>query len=299
MMDAAVEPVATPATCALVPPVTDRSAGEGWLASLALEFERRGTGSYLAARRHSGPLYVQRALYPEGPERCHAIVVHPPGGIAGGDVVDLRVSAAADAHVVLTTPGAAKLYKGAGRVAKQRIELVAHARSCIEWLPQETIVFDGADALLALDVDAAAQALVVAWDVVTLGREAMGERFGDGRLRCEMQVRIDGRLALWESSDVAGGSPWLRSQAGWRDRRACGAFIVAGRAIDDALVEQCRDALGGALDCAVSRLDTRLLVARFLGASATGARQAFCKLWSCVRPALAGVRAQPLRIWST
>src|SRR5438128_5047024 len=113
-----------------------------WKASLSLAFARQGERSVLVGRVHDGPLVVQKPLYPEGMDVCHAIVVHPPGGIAGGDELALRVECAASSHAVLTTPGAAKWYRSAGAWARQSLDF--RVGGTLEWLPRETIVFDGA-----------------------------------------------------------------------------------------------------------------------------------------------------------
>src|SRR5947199_8140494 len=112
-----------------------------WNASLSLGFARRGDRTALAARAHDGPLVVQKPLYPEGADVCHAIVVHPPGGIAGGDQLALRAECAAQSHAVLTTPGAGKWYRSAGTWARQSLDF--NIAGTLEWLPRETIVFDG------------------------------------------------------------------------------------------------------------------------------------------------------------
>ncbi len=273
---------------------------EDWRAHLELAFDASALGTRLALRRHSGPLVVQRPLYPEGPAVCHAIIVHPPGGMAGGDALAIDVEAGANAQALLTTPGAGKLYKSAGRVASQLVQLMARDSASIEWLPQESIVFDGAEASLGLDVDVAPGALVVAWEIVTLGREAMGERFASGRLRTRLRVQIGDRLALWEMGDLAGNSTWLASPAGWRNARTCGTLVVAGRPVVDGLLDQCRDAVvRWNTTSAVSRLEPSLLVARYLGPSAGEAREAFVALWRRIRPALAGREASLPRIWAT
>src|SRR6267378_2888344 len=117
-----------------------------WKADLSLGFSCRNHKSLLTEKRSDGPLVVQKALYPEGDAVCHAIVVHPPGGIAGGDELTLDVRAAPGAHALFTTPGAAKWYRTSGPVARQCVRIAAARSSVVEWLPLETIVFDGARA---------------------------------------------------------------------------------------------------------------------------------------------------------
>src|SRR5437763_1468287 len=122
-----------------------------WKAHLALGFRREKERTVLATRRSEGPLVVQRPFYPEGEAVCQAIVVHPPGGIAGGDELALSVVSEAGAAAVLTTPGAAKWYRSSGAWASQDFSL--RAEGAPEWLPRETIVFDGALARLRFNVE--------------------------------------------------------------------------------------------------------------------------------------------------
>src|SRR5260370_34276057 len=118
-----------------------------WKARLSLAFARQGERSVLIGRAHDGPLVVQKPLYPEGEGVCHAIVVHPPGGIAGGDELALDVRCEHGSHAVLTTPGAGKWYRSAGTLARQCLDF--NVAGTLDGLPRETIVFDGA--LAALD----------------------------------------------------------------------------------------------------------------------------------------------------
>jgi urease accessory protein len=121
-----------------------------WKAELELGFERRDGRTVLAHRRHDGPLVVQKPLYPEGGEVCHAIVVHPPAGIVGGDELLLRAEAKEGASAVLTTPGAGKWYRSAGSWASQKLDF--RLGGALEWLPQESIVYEGALADLSTDM---------------------------------------------------------------------------------------------------------------------------------------------------
>src|SRR5262245_51635908 len=149
--------------------------GTSWKASLGLRFSFSAGKTTLVEKKSEGPLVVQKPLYPEGPAVCHAIVVHPPGGIAGGDELALDVDAGDGASARLTRPGAAKWYRTRGPVAKQ--QLAFRVAGSLEWLPRETIVFDGASAELDCGVELGADAAFVGWEVLCLGRRGSGERF--------------------------------------------------------------------------------------------------------------------------
>ena len=142
---------APPATLAPAMPPADDGARElpalAWSAHLQLQFARRGEATRAVQRRHRGPLRVQRMLYPEGPACCHALLLHPPGGLAGGDALHIEVTVEQGAHALLTTPGAAKWYRCNRRAARQEIQLRVADGACLEWLPQEAILFDGARAV--------------------------------------------------------------------------------------------------------------------------------------------------------
>src|SRR5881396_3225629 len=146
-----------------------------WKGRLSLSFARDGNRSVLAERSHEGPLVVQKPLYPEGDAVCHAIVVHPPGGIAGGDELALDVRAAHGSHALLTTPGAGKWYRSAGSRAQQSLRF--EIDGTLEWLPRETIVFNGALASFECSVELRNDARYIGWEVLCLGRSGSGERF--------------------------------------------------------------------------------------------------------------------------
>ncbi len=279
-----------------LPPAAERPP---WRADLALGFELREGRSTLALVRHEGPLTVQRPFYPEGAGVCHAIVVHPPGGVAGGDALAIDVQAGPGAHALLTTPGAGKFYKSAGRVAAQVVSLGARRDAVIEWLPQETIVFDGADARLELNLDLELGARALAWEIVALGRTASGESFRQGRLRHRLSVRCAGALRVDETGDLRGGSAWLAAAPGWRGQTVSATLVAAGARVDDTLLETARAALAAEPCAAVTRMAPDVLLGRYLGPATEPARAALAALWSVLRPTFAGSTALAPRIWST
>jgi len=269
-----------------------------WHASLALEYARRGERTVLAARRHDGPLVVQRPLYPEGEGVCHTIVVHPPAGVAGGDELEIAARVGPQAHALLTTPGAGRWYRSAGAWARQRVVLTAHDASALEWLPQETIVFDGALAQLGIEVRLEARARFIGWDILCFGRTASGERYARGECRLRTEVTRDG-VPLWvERGRIAGGGALLASPVGLHRRTVCGTLFAASAAIDAEALAGCRGEAPQEGEAALTLLPG-ILVARYLGDSAEAARHYFTRLWHRLRPAVCGREAAEPRIWST
>lgn len=270
----------------------------GWQARLELEFQRRETGTILARRRHNGPLCIQRPLYPEGADVCHAIVLHPPGGIAGGDELELAIDVGTGAHALLTTPGATKWYRSEAYPARQTLALRVEAGAVAEWLPQESIVFDGAHAETVTRVDLARGAVFVGWEMLCLGRTARGETFSRGMLRMHTELRRAGRPIWLERAVIPGGSPVLTAAAGLAGHSVAGTLLVAGEAIDAGLLEACRAIETGGARVGVTLLPG-LLVARYLGGSAQQAREYFTRIWHALRMPLTQRAPVAPRIWNT
>jgi urease accessory protein len=244
-----------------------------WKASLSLLFQKKEHKTLLAEKRSEGPLVVQKALYPDGPERCHAIIVHPPGGIAGGDELLLNARTEKDASALLTTPGAAKWYRSAGAWAKQKLDFTV--QGSLEWLPRETIVFDGALACLETRIQLGTQASYVGWEVVCLGR------FTRGRVRLDTRITQGERMLFIEKGEIEGGGRLMRSPAGLGGRSVFGTFIATSDKKES-------------VDGIVTTHLPGLLVGRYLGDSTGEALHAFTRLWKLLRPS-----AVEPRIWST
>lgn len=271
-----------------------------WQASLNLGFERRGDATLLVRRAHRGPLRVQKALYPEGPRLCHAIVLHPPAGIAGGDQLDIRIEAAAASHALLTTPGAGKWYRSGGAQATQRMHARVGVGATVEWLPQESIVFSGAHASMRSTVELEPGARFLGVETLCLGRRASGETFARGSLQLASDIRIDGRLVWRERGQIAGGSALLDSPIGLAGFSVCSTVLAAGLDMSAETLAACRRAASkeAGAKCGVSVLP-QLFVGRYLGHSAEAAREWFAALWQHLRPTMIGCEAAVPRIWNT
>ena len=261
-----------------------------WKAELSLGFERTDGRTVLARKQHDGPLVVQKALYPEGGEVCHAIVVHPPAGIVGGDELLLNVESGKAACALLTTPGAGKWYRSSGPWAAQRLSF--DVEGALEWLPQETIVFDGARADLSTEVRLGGEARYVGWEILCLGRSGSGERFSRGAIRLSTRISRNNRTLWLERGLIEGGGKLMRSPAGLGGHTVCGTFVAVGPELGKL------PPAAGIEPLAVTRLPG-LLLARYLGDSSEEAKQAFAALWAVLRPGLLGREAHEPRIWRT
>jgi urease accessory protein len=266
-----------------------------WHAELELGYARFGDSTRPVQRRHKGPLRVQKHLYAEGPQVCQHIIVHPPGGIAGGDRLDISASVGRDAWAQITSPGAAKWYRAAGP-AYQQLTLKVASGATLEWLPQETIVFSAAQAELSTCVELEGDARLFYWDVVALGRPASGERFDLGHFQAQLDIRRNGRLLWHERQRIVGGDGLLDSPIGLDGQPVFATLLVTGD-LDSELLEKCRS-LTHDVRGDLTQLPG-ILVARCLASEALLARGWLIDVWRLLRPALLGREAVPPRIWAT
>jgi urease accessory protein len=284
------------------PEPMDSAAAAGWHARLELGFEcADGNRTVLARRDHFGPLRVQKALYPEGGHVCHSVIVHPPGGIASGDRLEIDIGVSANAHALITTPGATKWYKTPGHNASQSVHIDVAVDGVVEWLPQEAIVFNQAHAIASLDITLEKNALFLGWDTLCFGRTAAGERFASGSYRQRWQIRQGGTLLWNENGMLDGGSPLLASAAGMGEAPVCATLVAAGRPVDSALIDALRVAMES-MPAGARMGATRLpmaAVVRYLGHSTEEARDAFVAVWGILRPHLTGIKANTPRLWRT
>jgi len=267
----------------------------GWLARLELELAFHGGASVVVRKRHQGPLRVQKPLYPEGAQTAHAILVHPPGGIRAGDRLEIETRVGPAAHAFLTSPGAAKWYRGDDGPAQQSVWLSAGSGAALEWMPQETIYFDGARAVQRHTVHLGAGARYIGCEVMCFGRQASGERFERGQLRLHSEIWRGSELLWYEQARIDAGSEALAGPFGLDGATVCATLTAAGPALPAALQAQIR-----ALDplLAASQLKS-VFIARLLCSDSEHARRVMTRAWQLLRPHLLGRPALLPRIWAT
>lgn len=279
--------------------VAEKNLVQGWQASLKLEYQNLNARSTLVKKEHLGPLAVQKAFYPEGDQVCHTIILHPPGGIAGGDQLDIAINLAEKSKALITTPGAAKWYKSGGRTATQNLNFKIAADATLEWLPQESIIFDSASVQMKTSIELSGNAVFAGWEIICLGRTAAGEKFNTGDLRQVTEIKKDGKRIWGEYGTLQGGNAMLGSAVGLAGRPVTATFLLAGKTPSAELIAQCREIQVAQNELNGVTLLPDVLVIRFLGYSTQSARQYFEKLWQLLRPYFVRAEVCTPRIWKT
>jgi urease accessory protein len=242
----------------------------GWRARLDLAVRLDAEQRCLVHATHEGPLRVLKTLYPEGPSIAHQVLVHPPGGIVGGDRLDITLHLQPVAHAVITTPGATRFYRSAGAAGVQRVRTTVHEGARLEWLPLESIAHSGCIAENHAVFELASDAEMIGWDLLALGLPASGEAFAAGQFTQHLELP-----GVWLERGVirSADARLLQSPLGLANRSALlTLWFAAGQTMAsariDALVETARECMqghgAGDVVAGVTALQQRVIVLRAL-----------------------------------
>ncbi|MBW4539485.1 MAG: urease accessory protein UreD [Myxacorys chilensis ATA2-1-KO14] len=268
-----------------------------WHGTLFLKFANRNGATVLTENLGQAPLKVQRPFYPEGDEVCHGVIMHTAGGIVGGDRLSLDLRLHPNSRALITTPAAARIYRTNGREARQTIEINVDEGAVLEWLPQDTIVFDGALYRQDLRINLAPNAHWIGWDMTRFGRTARGERFTSGMWRSHTEVWQQGRPLWIDRQWLPGHEAILNSPHGLAGCPVVGSFAYLGQPVNPDLVQDMRLLWSGtAGETGVTRLQSGLLC-RYRGASTIEMRQWFIAVWRLLRETMFDRSVCIPRVW--
>lgn len=272
-----------------------------WHGRLELRYTREGERT-TALDRHHGPLRVLQRLYPEGPGVCHHVLVHPPGGMVGGDRLEIDATLEAGTHALVTTPSATRYYRSNGALASQQAVLRVAGGARLEWLPLETLAYRGCSALNGVELHLAPGAQAMGWDVLALGLPAAGQAFDRGRFRQHLEIP-----GVWlERGTVdAADRVLLDSPLGLAGRRvlammwwAEGAALAPARR--QALLDSAREALASSPlhgTAGATAPQPQVLVVRLLAHGVEPAMQCLMAVRAAWRREAWALGAEPPRIW--
>ncbi|WLQ17341.1 urease accessory protein UreD [Hahella aquimaris] len=288
------------------------TGARNWRASLTLNLTKESSRTILKQAAHQGPLRVQRPFYPEGAQRPHIYILHPPGGLVCGDEIEIDARVEQGAGALFTTPSAGKIYRtdAAGHRQCQTVRLHCAAADSLEWLPQENIIYDGADGAQTLQLHTSAASRFIVWEITALGRPAADAPFAHGAFTQTTQILRDGAPCFFERVALRGEGPGFQEPWGLQGQQVYGSLLAGyEKESPQKLLQQCREALQAntvitalevdkGLRWTLTRKDD-LIILRALCQQSEPIKHLFMAAWSLLRPALIGVESHPPRIWAT
>ena len=273
-----------------------------WTARLKLDVSLEAARS-VARFEHDGPLRILQSLYPEGDAVCHNVLVHPPGGLVGGDTLDMQVQVGAGAHSLVTTPGATRFYRSEAGLATQQVHAHVHEGARLEWLPLEALAYSGCDALNLARFTLAPTAELMTWDITALGLPLAQQPFTQGVFRQHLEIP---GVWLERGSVDAQDTRLLDSPLGLAGQRCMATLVFAsGQAIAPERAEAALDAARAALDASLLRLQAgatqphpQVIVLRVLAPVVEPAMQLLRPVWAAWREGLWGLPGNVPRLWN-
>ncbi len=278
---------------------TDGLEDGGWRAFLKLGYAFKDGRSLLFRQQRQGPLFVQKPFYPEGPRTCHTYILHPPGGVVGGDRLDLALTLESGSQCLVTTPAAGKFYRSPGPDAMQVNRLNVAEGAVLEWLPQETIIYNGSRARMRTIVMLAAGARFIGWEMFCLGLPASAQPFASGRIDQHLEVRQAGKPLLIECLRIESDDSILKEPWAMGGHPVTGTMVATTGdvKVTDAVREKvCVESDDGLF--AVTGLNG-LTLCRFLGDDVYKGLRLFRRAWEVLRPVVKGGNVCTPRIWET
>ncbi|PSN19431.1 urease accessory protein [filamentous cyanobacterium CCP5] len=255
-----------------------------WQGRAQLVYGVRGGRTVPVTAYAQAPLRLQKPLSGQD-EPCQSVLVHTAGGLVGGDRLDINIHLQSGSEALVTTAAASKVYRCPNAAARQRVHLHLEANTCLEWLPQEAILFNGARYRQDIRVELAPGALWLGWDIMRFGRSARGERFDQGDMRSHTEVWQAGQPIWGDRQFLIGGSPVLDSPHGLAGYPVVGTLALVGRSPESEHIAQARQLWDCQYsgDVGVTQLQSGL-ICRYRGPSSQQARRWFVAIWQQLRP---------------
>ncbi len=273
---------------------------QNWLARLELAYKKTANKTILSHRLHKGPLVIQKPFYPEA-DVCHSYLIHPPGGIVGGDILELDVELHPGSHALITTPAASKFYRSSQQQARLSQTFKVRKNAIIEWLPQETIFYNNCNASIHTEFDLEEGAHLSYWEMSCFGRPAGKEFFRQGLVKQKITVRRNGVPLYVDRNVIDTQSGILSAIWGLNKFPLMATMLVTLNAKTSEIdIEAIKELQQHSAEKIVSfTVHHDVLLIRYFGHHAREALALFTQCWSITRPQLIQKTVCPPRIWAT
>lgn len=271
-----------------------------WEAHLDLGLIHKNNKTVLNKRRHIGPLTLQRPFYPEQDGTCHLYVLHPPGGIAGGDSLNLNLVCNQDTSTLVTTPGANKFYQSSSLAAWQNQKLYVKENANLEWLPQETILFDGSNVDSITKIELKSSSRFIGWEIVSFGRPACAEKFSRGTFKQSYEIWYDNQPIFIDKVIIKDRAEVFSSLWGLQSKPVMGLMTVVNQDTD--LLNEAKISIQNQTNqhsCLSVTVMNNILVCRCLDDNSMSIRDQFIEIWKLIRPIVMNKHPCEPRIWAT
>ena len=273
-----------------------------WHAQLDLNYRLEAARS-VARHQHSGPLRILQSLYPEGDAICHNVLVHPPGGLVGGDTLDITVQVEPGAHGLITTPGATRFYRSAGALALQNTQIRVASGGRLEWLPTEAICYHQCLAENRVRFQLEPGAELIGWDVTAFGLPLANQPFTQGHFVQHLELP-----GVWlERGRIdAGDTRLLDSPLGLAGHKCMASiFFLAGSKLDNHRRSTALDIARQVIDshrlhhtAGATSPDGQVVVVRVLAPLVEPAMDLVQQVWAAWRAHFWTLSATRPRIWA-
>lgn len=283
---------------AIVTNASQHDGVEAWQGHLDLQYGLRDGQTRLLRSRQQSPLKVQRPFYPEDPAVCHTVMLHTAGGVVGGDRLQVQLQLQPQAQAFLTTAAASKIYRSDGLRSELRVKATLATGARLEWFPQETIAFRGAQYQNQMRVDLATGSTFVGWEITRFGRTARGEQFTAGDWRSQTEVWQDHQLQWCDRQWLPGEEGVIESPHGLGGNAIAGTLVWLGDPVAPSLLKTIRDLpkpAAGQTGITTTQADG--LLCRYRGNSTTEVRTWFADIWQMLRQKQWARSPLRLRIW--
>jgi urease accessory protein len=273
-----------------------------WHAELKLDYTLESQRT-VARHAHHGPMRILKSLYPEGDSICHNVLVHPPGGLVGGDTIDIQVSVEQGAHGLVSTPGATRFYKSGGYPALQQLTAHVADQARLEWVPLEALAYNECEATNRAFFHLAPSAELITWDVTALGLPSSDQAFTQGHFQQHLEIP-----SVWlERGNVQGNDErWLNSPLGLAGHKCFASLVFAcGSPIASDRVESALEAARSIIETSPLKLQAgitcahpQVIVMRVMSPLVEPTMDLLKQVWATWRHTLWELPSEPPRIWS-